>query len=1464
MTSSPLWRSRRVTRRIRWERIMMCTMLASPIVGHTDPPIDPYFEYIHAPPFAGSTAPMSSTRKYRRAILRRHPGSQYHKAFTQLDILLLNRPPDPSDSHTRQGRGGRPPAYFASYAWKNRGGQHRQEHFSTRTSRARRGKARQRSGTTPMPQPSEWCIPCSPAARPLVIPLKPGAVSFEEIDADSWRAELDRPHPVTVPEAPSWAIATTPDSRPPFEPVTHTATALKSSLGLDHLHAHVDQDPDFGASSHPIGIDNRCSLSISGFREDFVGPLVECSRPIDGFSGHKTTATHHGTIHWEIEDNTGMRHTFRLPRSLYVPGSPHRLLSPQHWAQTTRKREGEAKPLCITTDDRVVMMWNNLDNVKTIPIDANNVFTTSVAPSYKSFTTLCHDQRLEPHEYDDKPPTYPKPADTPLEPSDAQDTPDGLPGDMPMQGICPWELEELQDHSEGSMARAKESPSAELLRYHYKYNHISFRRLQEMAKTGLLPARLSDCPIPHCAACSYGKATRVPKRTKVARTVKPTKRVRKPGDCVSVDVLTSKTPGLIAQMSGFLTRQRYKHACVFLDHVSDHSYVYLLKDQSGESLIEAKKAYEIFASASGVKIKHYHADNGIFAAGQWRRSCMESAQGLTFAGVNSHHQNGRAERRIRSLQDQARTMLIHGAHRWEDAIEAYLWPYAVRAANDSLNNTPSAKHGYKHTPTQLYARTRVSHSASQQHPLFCPAYVLDTRLQQGQSINKWMQRATMGIYMGRSPNHARSVALVLNLKTGRVSPQYHVRFDPSFRSVDASTGNKVPNSLWQVACGFRKGKSTLKADNRPGTDMEPAFVPNADTPESLPLEQSTEDPMEEEGATEEQAPPQQDPSVDAHEEQPPEAEPNLRRSSRSTRGKRADMFHEVYSELGSNKAHSASVNQPKPEGEIFALESLYPMAMASSTDPDIMCYHEAMRQPDAPQFTEAAIKEYQDILDKGVLKLVNKSDIPSGTKVFKAVWAMRRKRRIMSREVYKWKARLNFDGSQQIKDVDYDISYAPVVAWESVRVLLALVLRNGWHTMQLDFVQAYPQAPAERDYYMEIPAGMQTPENKDKVLKVVKNIYGQVQASRVWNQYLVDKLLSVGFKQSEHDECIFYKGKAVYALYTDDSILAGPDKEELEKIYLEMKSTGLDMTKEEGGLEDFLGVNIERINDTTFHLSQPQLIDKLLSELGLTGDNVAIKDTPAIVSRVLSSHKESEDFDQHFHYRKAVGILNHLERCTRPDIAYATHQCARFSANPKKEHGAAVKWLGRYLRGTRDKGIYLNLEDENFEVWADADFAGNWVPEDAQWDRDTARSRSGFVIKYLGVPILWKSQLQDTISLSTTEAEYVCLSQALRRTIPIMKLVQEMEECGVPVGSTRPKIMCKAFQDNSGALALAKLPSMRPRTKYLNNKYHHFRSFVPSVIDIEYKCTEDMMADTLTKSNPVATLQKHRKSIMGW
>ena len=160
------------------------------------------------------------------------------------------------------------------------------------------------------------------------------------------------------------------------------------------------------------------------------------------------------------------------------------------------------------------------------------------------------------------------------------------------------------------------------------------------------------------------------------------------------------------------------------------------------------------------------------------------------------------------------------------------------------------------------------------------------------------------------------------------------------------------------------------------------------------------------------------------------------------------------------------------------------------------------------------------------------------------------------------------------------------------------------------------------------------------------------------------------------------------------------------------------------------------------------------------------------------------------------------------------HQCARFSQSPKVEHAKAVKLIGRYLHGTRNKGIFLRPTNDSFTVWADADFSGNWKKDDQEsvHDPNTARSRSGYIIAYLGCPILWKSQLQTEIALSSTESEYISLSQALRKTIPLMKTVQEMKESGYDVKQTIPVVHCKLFKDNAGALCLAKAPAMRPMT----------------------------------------------------
>jgi hypothetical protein len=512
-------------------------------------------------------------------------------------------------------------------------------------------------------------------------------------------------------------------------------------------------------------------------------------------------------------------------------------------------------------------------------------------------------------------------------------------------------------------------------------------------------------------------------------------------------------------------------------------------------------------------------------------------------------------------------------------------------------------------------------------------------------------------------------------------------------------------------------------------------------------------------------------------------------------------------------------------------------------------------------------KELQDQLEHGNFIVVHKSTVPEGATVLPTVWAMRRKRKQDTGEIYKYKGRLNVDGSRQTRGINFWETFAPVATWASIRFILVLTLIHNWKTRQIDYVQAYTQADAPLDnLYVKVPRGVEVENGKreDYVLKVNKNVYGTHQAGRVWNKHLVNKLKSIGFTQSKIDECVFYRQRCIYVLYTDDSILVGPDDNELDAIVSDMKSAGLNLTIE-GRIDDFLGVNIDRRDDGTIHLTQPHLIDTILKEMRLHSDNVTVKTTPAAVSTILKRESRSEKFDGHFNYRSIIGKLNFLEKSTRPDISQAVHQAARFAADPKQSHGKAVEWLCRYLAGTRDKGIIFNPKDESFNVYADADFAGNWDKEEAPDDADTARSRSAFVIMYAGCPILWGSKLQTLIALSSTESKYFCLSTATREVIPIMELAKEMKQYGFDISTTAPTVHCKVFEDNSGALEIATVHKMRPRTKHINVQYHHFRQYVNSgQMSIQPIDTDEQPAHMLSKSVPWKKLAKHRLFISGW
>jgi hypothetical protein len=149
----------------------------------------------------------------------------------------------------------------------------------------------------------------------------------------------------------------------------------------------------------------------------------------------------------------------------------------------------------------------------------------------------------------------------------------------------------------------------------------------------------------------------------------------------------------------------------------------------------------------------------------------------------------------------------------------------------------------------------------------------------------------------------------------------------------------------------------------------------------------------------------------------------------------------------------------------------------------------------------------------------------------------------------------------------------------------------------------------------------------------------------------------------------------------------------------------------------------------------------------------------------------------------------------------------------------------------------------------------------------TAKSRSGYAITYTSCPVLWASKLQTKLALSTTEAEYVCLSQSLRDTILLMNLlVAEVRDKLDKDVLSVPAVHCTLFEANSEALELARTPKMRPRTKHhINIKYHHFRDHVRrKLISIEQVATEDQVADIFTKPLPVVAFLLHRKSLQRW
>jgi hypothetical protein len=189
-------------------------------------------------------------------------------------------------------------------------------------------------------------------------------------------------------------------------------------------------------------------------------------------------------------------------------------------------------------------------------------------------------------------------------------------------------------------------------------------------------------------------------------------------------------------------------------------------------------------------------------------------------GVNSHHQNGKVERRIRQLQDLAITSLLAAPTKWPDAVNAYLWPYAIRKSAEDLNRI--MHESKSESPYEAFTQAPILPDIQNAHPFGCPVYVLNSKLQQGQKISKWDARANLGVYLGTSAIHASLVGLILSLRTGLVSPSFHNAYDDKFVTVSSPFGKLVPKSQWQVKCVFHEDPNLMNLTMQPISNQQSA------------------------------------------------------------------------------------------------------------------------------------------------------------------------------------------------------------------------------------------------------------------------------------------------------------------------------------------------------------------------------------------------------------------------------------------------------------------------------------------------------------------------------------------------------------------------------------------------------------------------------------------------------------------
>lgn len=943
---------------------------------------------------------------------------------------------------------------------------------------------------------------------------------------------------------------------------------------------------------------------------------------------------------------------------------------------------------------------------------------------------------------------------------------------------------EFNDHEPGSFEE-----------WHMKMGHLNIRDLvscdRKGAVEGMNLGSVQDDLI--CEICLSEKMTKTPFPKSSTRTSKLL-------EIVHSDVCG---PMSIRSIGGA------RYVATFIDDYSRWCEIHVLKRKN-----EVFSAFKSFKAAAenkhGCKIQLLQTDNGTeYITNEFDEFLREKGIRRRLTITYTPEQNGIAERRNRTLVDMTRCLLK------QSSLPLTFWAEAISTANYIRNRCPSKSlEGLTAFEKWNGKVPDVSHFR-----IFGSEVFTLNRLP---TKGKFESRSKKGIFIGYSEE----------------SKGYRI-WIPDERRVDVSRDVKFTGIPKKVLNNHEhKDENNDKNETQVELILSEGNKENHNMNDLNELRNDQDEINDQNNAQEDQveAEPDQENLEDNQENQNDQGNANQQRRGRGRPRK-------IMTGLRGRPKLDYHTTNVADEVEEVVSQAEVPL-------------EQAVRGPHADEWNQAIAAEVKSIIRNNTWIIV---DRPKGENKIIGSRVVLRNKYKEDGTLERRKARIVARGFAQRPGIDFDETFAPVARLSSIRIMVALAVEHDMTIQQFDVTTAYLNGELQEKVFMEVPKytmealediieleGTNTDVGRkasrminelqkgNKVCLLKKALYGLRQAGRCWNSKIDEVLIKFGARKSTADPCIYFKGEGeniiLISIYVDDILAASRSKERIAELgqYL----SRMFEIKDLGTVNHCLGIEFD-LNKNGIKMSQTGYIRDILERFGMSDSKpVSTPLDPGVKLQKSKSEPSSEESS--FPYRELVGALMYLAVCTRPDISYTASYLSQFNSCYDLTHWTAAKRVLRYLQGSRDVGLYFHKSNKSLKAFVDADWAN--CPDDR-------RSYTGFAFILGNCPISWESKKQRTVALSSTEAEYMALSEAAKEASYLMNFFKELGF------STREKVTI--FCDNNGARKLAENPIFHNRSKHIDVRHHYVRDILKKgEMEIKYIPTEEMAADVFTKGLP--------------